>query len=78
MPPEMTTDELVVDLHRRFGRVEQALMGDRSIGHVGLVTRVEALETQAANVARAYFVVLGSVVGGAALGGGSVWALLTG
>jgi hypothetical protein len=43
MPP--TTDELLTDLATRFQRVERAILGDPSVGHRGLVSRVETLET---------------------------------
>ena len=36
--------EILEDLRSRFVRVERALMGDPSVGHRGLVTRVESLE----------------------------------
>jgi hypothetical protein len=43
----MESTEILEDLRARFARVERAIMGDPSVGHKGLVTRVEALETLA-------------------------------
>jgi len=44
MPPDLTTEHLLEDLSRRFSRVERALLGDDSIGHLGLLKRTEMLE----------------------------------
>jgi hypothetical protein len=41
---EMNDAELLKDLHTRFARVERAILGDPSVGHRGLVDRVETLE----------------------------------
>ena len=43
----MTTEELISDLATRFDRVERAILGDESVGHVGLVTRMERQEETA-------------------------------
>lgn len=40
----LTTDELLRDLHSRFLWVERAILGDPSIGHVGIVQRMEVIE----------------------------------
>jgi hypothetical protein len=45
MPP--STDQLIEDLAGRFDRVERAILGDETVGHVGLVTRMERLEESA-------------------------------
>lgn len=114
----MTTDEMVRDLYTRFTRVERAIMGDPTVGHRGLVNRVETLESADERASsehleidrrrqeadkrvhdridkleadtekqlrsidrkldRAIFLSIGAGLGGAAIGGGSVWALLGG
>lgn len=116
--PDMTTDEMVRDLYTRFTRVERAIMGEPSVGHLGLVNRVDRLEsadkeaTEAHTVIeqnrrdgdkrahdridqvetdtysrlnsierkldRAIWLSIGAFVGGGAIAGGSVWAVLGG
>lgn len=44
MPPGTTTDELIASLATRFERVEQAILGDVTIGHIGLVDRMARIE----------------------------------
>jgi len=45
MPPDaLTTVQLLGELNNRFERVERAILGDDSIGHLGLVKRTEMLE----------------------------------
>lgn len=44
MPNAPTTEALLEELNRRFSRVERAILGDDTIGHLGLVRRVESLE----------------------------------
>lgn len=41
---DLSQEELLKDLHTRFNRVERAILGDPSVGHRGLVNRVENLE----------------------------------
>ena len=40
----MTTEQLIADLANRFDRVERAILGDETVGHIGLVTRTDRLE----------------------------------
>jgi hypothetical protein len=42
---DMNNDELLKDLHTRFARVERAILGDVTVGHRGLVDRVDSLES---------------------------------
>ena len=40
----LTVEQMVASLSTRFERVEQAILGDPSIGHIGLVDRMARVE----------------------------------
>lgn len=50
----ITLESLVEDLAVRFGRVERAILGDPSVGHHGLVARMERVENEHAEVPTAH------------------------
>lgn len=44
MSSDLTNDELLRDLARRFDRMERAILGDHTVGHLGAIERLNQID----------------------------------